>query len=49
MGALPPDVRRTIAKRENDRDRELRRLQSKVAEAIKPDGASVTERKSNVY
>ena len=39
---LPPDVRRTIAKRENDRDRELRRLQSKVAEAIKPDGASVT-------
>jgi hypothetical protein len=30
---LDPDIREIIAKRENDRDRELRRLQTKAAEA----------------
>jgi hypothetical protein len=30
---LPPPVRDAIARRENDRDRELRRLQTKAAEA----------------
>jgi hypothetical protein len=42
---LDPDIREIISKRENDRDKELRRLQNKVAADLQRQTATAPEAK----